>query len=244
MLSEWLDEHGADTSAAASLAETTIAIDVLNELAASLDKAALHSAIQWVSTGSATRVLASDLEHTATRISSLVGAMKRFTYMDRALAPEAVDIAGSLNDSVALLEHKAREQSVAVEVHTPPGLPPARAIGGDMNQVWMNLLDNALDASPESGLVTISAERVLDRIVVRMVDNGPGIPSEIRHRIFDPFVTSKPVGQGRGLGLDITRQLVRRNDGDIEVDSTPGRTEFRVLLRVDESATADTRAAQ
>jgi signal transduction histidine kinase len=171
------------------------------------------------------------VERAATRIHTLVGAVKRFAYMDRALAPDAIDLAGSLNDSVTLLVYKARKKSVGIDVRIEPNLPRVRAIGGDLNQVWTNLIDNAIDAVRESGRVTVSAARQRDFVVVRVVDDGAGIPSEIRDRIFDPFFTSKPVGQGTGLGLDIARQLVRRNDGDIEVESQPGRTEFRVTLR-------------
>jgi signal transduction histidine kinase len=152
--------------------------------------------------------------------------------MDRALMPEPVDLADSVNDSLALLRHKASKRSIAVDINIAADLPAARAIGGDLNQVWMNLVDNALDAAPESGRVIIAAAQSLDRLVVSIVDNGAGIPSEIQNRIFDPFFTTKPVGQGIGLGLDIARQLVRRNDGDIEVESTTGRTEFRVTLHV------------
>jgi signal transduction histidine kinase len=150
--------------------------------------------------------------------------------MDRALVAEPIEIATGVHDAVALLEHKARQKSIEIDVHIEPNLPRASAIGGDLNQIWINLLDNAIDAAPASGRVAISADRRLDRVVVHVVDNGPGIAPEIRDRIFDPFVTSKPVGQGTGLGLDIARTLVRRNNGDIEVTSTPGRTEFRVVL--------------
>jgi signal transduction histidine kinase len=107
-----------------------------------------------------------------------------------------------------------------------------RAIGGDLNQVWMNLLDNALDAAPERGHLSVSAERRLNFVLVRIVDDGAGIPEELTERIFDPFFTTKPVGQGTGLGLDTVRRLVRRNDGDIGVESRPGRTEFQVTLPV------------
>jgi signal transduction histidine kinase len=111
-----------------------------------------------------------------------------------------------------------------------PGLPRVRAIGGDLNQVWTNLIDNALDAVPEWGIITISAARHLAFVLVRIVDNGPGIAPEHLERIFEPFFTTKPVGQGTGQGLDIARQLIRRNGGDIEVESRPGRTEFRITL--------------
>ncbi len=229
---DWLEAHGTDASAAASLADTAVTLDKLDTLASILDGETLNTALRWVATGCTTRALALDVERATTRIHNLVGAIKRFTYMDRAQVAEPVDVGASLSDAVALLLHKARKKSVGVDLQAERNLPPVLAIGGDLNQIWTNLIDNALDAVPESGRVTVSADRQMNRIVVRVVDNGSGIAPAIRERIFDPFITSKPVGQGTGLGLDIARQLVRRNNGDIEVDSRPGHTEFRVTLPI------------
>ena len=231
-IADWLEAHGGDSNAAASLADTAVTLEGLDRLAAILDGETLNTALRWVAAGCSTQALASEVERAATRIHTLVGAIKRFAYMDRAQVPEPVDLVGSLNDSVALLLHKARKKSVGIDVEAEPNLPPVLAIGGDLNQVWTNVIDNALDAVQESGRVTVSAARHLNRVIVRVIDNGSGIAPEIRDRIFDPFITSKPVGQGTGLGLDIARQLVRRNDGDIEVDSRPGHTEFRVTLPI------------
>jgi len=111
-----------------------------------------------------------------------------------------------------------------------PDLPHVRGFVGELNQVWANLIDNALDAIPQSGRVEVLANREGERVAVRIIDNGTGIPAEIRERIFDPFFTTKPVGHGTGLGLDIVRRLVRHNEGDISVESQPGRTEFRIVL--------------
>jgi signal transduction histidine kinase len=108
--------------------------------------------------------------------------------------------------------------------------------GGELNQVWANLLENALDAVSSAGRVTMSAAREDGRVVVRIVDDGPGIPPDIRSRIFDPFFTTKPIGEGTGLGLDISRRIVQQHGGSIDVDSHPGRTEFRVSLPVAERA--------
>jgi signal transduction histidine kinase len=119
-----------------------------------------------------------------------------------------------------------------VSVDLKPDLPRVRAIGSDLNQIWTNLIDNAIDAVGEAGEVAVTAGPRLDFVIVHIVDNGPGIPPNLGEQIFDPFVTTKPVGQGTGLGLDIARRLVRRNDGDIEFESRPGRTEFRVTLPV------------
>ena len=156
-------------------------------------------------------------------------AIKGFTHMDQAMVAEPVDLTQGLGNTVAVLRSKARAKSVAVVVDVEPDLPRVRGFVGELNQIWANLIDNALDAVPDSGRVEVLANREHQRVVVRIVDNGTGIPAEIRERIFDPFFTTKPVGQGTGLGLDIVRRLVRHNDGDISVESQPGRTEFRVV---------------
>ena len=109
-----------------------------------------------------------------------------------------------------------------------------RGFAGELNQIWANLIDNALDAIPESGRVEVTANREHQKVVVRVIDNGAGVPAQIQERIFDPFFTTKPMGQGTGLGLDIVRRLVRHNDGEISVESQPGRTQFRVAFPIGE----------
>jgi signal transduction histidine kinase len=149
--------------------------------------------------------------------------------MDRAPALESVDIGKGIADTLAVLG-AARRSSVAITVSVAPDLPRVHASGAELNQVWANLIDNAVAAAAGSGHVDVSAARELDRVVVRVVDDGPGIPREIQGRIFDPFFTTKGVGEGTGLGLDIVRRLVQRHDGEIEFTSRPGCTEFRVSL--------------
>jgi signal transduction histidine kinase len=150
--------------------------------------------------------------------------------MDQAAVAEPVDLMLGLNNTIAVIKSKARAKSVSVRLEVEPELPRVRGFAGELNQIWANLIDNALDAAPEFGCVEILANRERDQAVVRIVDNGPGIPANIRERIFDPFFTTKPVGMGTGLGLDIVRRLVRHNDSEIAVESQPGRTEFRVIL--------------
>ena len=164
------------------------------------------------------------------RISGLVTAIKGFTHMDQAMVAEPVDLGPSLGNTVTVLRSKARQKSVAVSVALDADLPAVRGFAGELNQIWGNLIDNALDAVPENGRVEVLANRSGQSVVVRIIDDGPGIPAPIRERIFDPFFTTKPMGQGTGLGLDIVRRLVRHNDGTIDVESQPGRTEFRVTL--------------
>jgi signal transduction histidine kinase len=150
--------------------------------------------------------------------------------MDHARAPEPVNIGQGLADTLALLAAKARGKAVSLTNEVPADLPRARGVGGELNQVWANLVDNALDAVPEGGRVVVSARAEGPQVIVRVTDNGPGIPADVKNRIFDPFFTTKPVGQGTGLGLDIVRRLLDQNNATIDVDSAPGRTEFRVAL--------------
>ena len=172
------------------------------------------------------------------RISGLVTAIKGFTHMDQAMVAEPVDLGLSLANTVTVLRAKARQKSATVAIELEAGLPRVRGFAGELNQIWGNLIDNALDAVEEGGHVEVKASREGERVVVRIVDDGPGIPAAIRERIFDPFFSTKPMGQGTGLGFDIVRRLVRHNDGVIEVDSKPGRTEFRVALPIDEAQKA------
>jgi signal transduction histidine kinase len=166
------------------------------------------------------------------RISGLVMAIKGFTHMDQALATQPVDLGPSLGDTIAVLQAKAREKSVGVSVELESDLPQVRGFACELNQIWGNLIDNALDAVPAGGRVNVSASRGDQHVVVRIIDNGPGIPAQDLARIFDPFFTTKPLGQGTGLGLDIVRRLIRHNDGVIDVESQRGRTEFRVTLPI------------
>ena len=229
-IADWLGSHGAGSEYAAALAETGVTMDALNALAEHLDGDALEAAIQWLAAGCLVRVLAEELETAASRIHSLVAAVKGFSYMDRAPAAEAVDVARGIEDSLTLLAGKVRAKSINVTVELAPDLPCAHGIGVELNQIWMNLLDNALDAVATGGNVLVSASGDRDRVAVRVVDDGPGIPAELQKRIFEPFFTTKGVGKGTGLGLDIVRRTLQRHDGDIAVESAPGRTEFVVRL--------------
>jgi signal transduction histidine kinase len=231
-IADWLGDRGLDVRLADTLAETAVTLDGLDNVAAAVDGPCLDAALRWAASGFAVRTLASEIQTAAVRISGLVTAIKGFTHMDQAPVAEAVDLGKGLGDTVAVLRAKARAKSAAVTLDVDQALPRARGFVGELNQIWSNLIENALDALGEGGRVDVRVATEGTRLVVRVVDNGSGIPAEIRERIFDPFFTTKPVGQGTGLGLDIVRRLVRHNDGDIEVDSQPGRTEFRVFLPI------------
>lgn len=227
---EWLAGHGEDEEVAGQLVDAGMTVAGLDALAAAVGDEALGAALAWLSAWCLSRSLAAEIETAATRIHGLVSAVKGFAYMDRAPAPEPVEIRRSIADTLTMLGAKLRAKSVAISVDIPHDLPPARAVGAELNQVWMNLIDNAIDAVAVGGHVALTGARELDCVVVRVIDDGPGIPPEIRGRIFEPFFTTKGVGKGTGLGLDIVRRLLQRHDGAVAVESRPGRTEFEVRV--------------
>jgi signal transduction histidine kinase len=229
-IAEWLIRHGLDPATADALAETPVTLAALDGIAGAIDGAALDNVLRWAAAECSVRSLASEIQEAATSISGLVLAIKGFTHMDQAMVAEPVNLIHGLDNTVRVLRSKARQKSATVVVESEPDLPPIRGFVGELNQIWANLIDNALDAIPDAGRVEVLATRENRQVVVRIVDNGSGIPEGIRDRIFDPFFTTKPMGQGTGLGLDIVRRLVRHNDGEITVESRPGRTEFRVAL--------------
>jgi signal transduction histidine kinase len=231
-IAQWLAKHNLDTSNAQLLADTDVTFESLERLITAIDGPALNAVLRWAAAGCAVRSLTSKIQEGAMRISSLVTAIKGFTHMDQAHVAEPVDLGTSLDHTVTVLKSKACEKSVIVTLDLEPQLPKVRGYAAELNQVWGNLIDNALDAVDKEGHVDVLAARDGHHIVVHIRDNGPGIPSDIRTRIFDPFFSTKPQGQGTGLGLDIVRRLVRHNDGSIDFDSRPGRTDFRVRLPI------------
>ncbi len=243
-IAEWLEAHGADGSAVEALAETSVTLEALDELAGHLEGDALDAALDWVAAGCAVRMLASENERSGSKISDLVSAMKRLTHMDRAPVPEPVDVERGLRDTLMVLGHKARGKSVSVKIDVAPGLPRVNAVGGELEQVWMNVLDNALDAVDLGGHVSVTAKPEGHALIVRVIDDGPGIAPEHQERIFDPFFTTKAPGEGTGLGLEIARTHLRGHGGEIDFDSRPGRTEFRVTLPLAETGTPEAEGAR
>jgi signal transduction histidine kinase len=231
-IADWLDDHGVDGSLAGPLADTPVTIEELDRVAAAVDGAGLSAALRSMAAACAVRGIAGEIHEAARRISGLVAAIKGFTHMDQAVVAGPVDLVRGLANTVTVLNAKARGKAITVTLTTPPDLPPARGFAGELNQIWSNLIDNALDAAPNGGHVDVSAGVERQRIVVRVIDDGAGVAADVRDRMFEPFVTTKPVGKGTGLGLDIVRRLVTHNDAAIEVESALGRTEFRVTLPI------------
>jgi signal transduction histidine kinase len=237
-IAHWLVAHGADTSALHALVETAVTIQDLDELARVIPGNALDAALDWVAAGSEVRMLAADIERAGARIYELVAAVKGFTHLDRAHLPEPIDLEHGLRDTLAVLASKVSARKAKVTIDVPPNTPRVSALPSELNQVWAHVIDNALDAVRPSGQIMVSARQLARYVVVRVIDDGAGIPDDVMHRIYDPFFTTKQPGQGAGLGLDIARRIVRSHNGDIEAESKPGRTEFRISLPIAEDIPA------
>jgi signal transduction histidine kinase len=231
-LAEWLEANGGEIDQATALAETAMTVAGLEKLAGVFQGETLTDALRWLAATAAITSIASELQDSTKRISDLVASVKGYTHMGQAAVAEPVNVARGLTDTSRLMASKIRDKNVKLRLEVPPDLPPARAFGSELNQIWMNLLENALDAVPYGGEISVQAQQDYDTITVRVIDNGHGIPEDIKGRIFDPFFTTKPVGAGTGMGLDIVRRLVFNQKGDIDVESEPGRTVFRVVIPV------------
>ena len=230
-LGDWLVDHGLDEALAGQLSDTAVTIPSLDQIAAAVEGTSLDAVLRWAAAGCGVRGLASEIQDAATRISGIVAAVKGFTHMDQGRSSE-VDLATALHNTVVVMRSKARARKAEVSVEVPANIPRVHGFVGELNQVFANLIDNALDAIADGGRVDVTAVRERDHVVVHVIDNGPGIPADIKDRIFDPFFTTKPVGKGTGIGLDIVRRLLGHNSAQIEVDSRPGRTDFMVTLPI------------
>jgi signal transduction histidine kinase len=235
-LGQWLDERGlADAwSLAGALVDAGVTKDDLESASRQIPADALPSAVRWIETLVDSTRLARDIRAASARISELVQSVKTYSHMDRAGSKEPVNLREGLDSTLVMLGHKLKKKNLRLERDYAADLPQVTAYPGELNQVWTNLLDNAIDAAPEGGLIRIEAARdTATSAAVRVIDNGSGVPPEIQTKIFEPFFTTKGVGQGTGLGLDIVERIVvQQHGGKVEVDSVPGRTVFTVKLPV------------
>ncbi len=225
----WLDERGV--SEAWDLAPALVArgwdAAALGDLATLRPGHGAGDLARWFGLEALADELSTSIHRSAERISELVAAVKRYARKDEAPV-QNVDVHESLEDTLIIL--RPEHAGVRVERDYAPGLPSIEAYGSELNQVWTNLVGNAVEAMAGDGTLTLRTYRDSDRVVVEVVDAGPGIPPEVLPRIFEPYFTTKPPGQGTGLGLHVAYDIVARHGGDLRVDSRPGKTSFRVFL--------------
>ena len=231
-LGAWLEEHGSKNAwmHAPLMAEASVTVERLEWLATQLEHAILNDVFDRIGATMTANKLAGEIQHSISRITDLVAAVKEYTYMDQAPEQE-IDIHDGLESTLKIMEYKLRKNQVEVERSYDRSLPRVCAFGRELNQVWTNLIDNAADAMNDGGRLRISTQRDgAGIVVVDIQDSGPGISPQIRQKIFDPFFTTKAVGEGTGLGLDTVLRIVRKHRGEISVESKPGETHFRVRL--------------
>ncbi|MER6982574.1 ATP-binding protein [Streptomyces carpinensis] len=244
MLTDWLEDHGIDQGwqLAPTFVQAGLDVDWLEEVAAAVDEEILAGAVGWLNYTVETELLMDEIADSTNRISHLVDAAKQYSQLDR--APYQVADVHELLDSTLLMLSGKIGPRIRVVKDYDRTLPRIPAYPAELNQVWTNLVDNAVSAmngTGGEGTLTVRTARRDDRLLVEFQDTGPGVPPEIRGRIFDPFFTTKPVGQGTGLGLDISwRIVVNKHHGSLGVESVPGDTRFRVLLPLTATADDDT----
>jgi signal transduction histidine kinase len=235
-LALWMEDHGVEEGweISSTLAGAGLDTAWLEGLADRVPQEALGGVLGWLRATMAGDELLREIEGGSARISELVGAIKTYTHMDKA-ASRKVDVHAGLNSTLIMLGHKLKKGDVEVVRDYEKDLPHVCGHAGELNQVWTNLIDNAIDAVDGQGRITVRTASENGRVLVEVADDGPGIPEDMRKRIFEPFYTTKEVGQGTGLGLDISyRVVVEDHKGDIRVLSERGDTRFQVRLPVDE----------
>ena len=230
----WLEDHGIEN--AWKLAPTLTGIGFNAQTLACAQHefpgGTLSDPLNWMEALISSVQLVGTIEESVSRVTDLVKAVKKYAYEDKPQRHQ-LDVQDSIQSTLVILGHKFRQKELAVEKHFTASLPALSTCGIGLSQVWTNLLDNAIDASPQKGKITVRTWVDGDNVCIAIEDVGTGIPEENKKLIFEPFFTTKPTGQGTGLGLDIVRHIVvDKFGGEIKVDSVPGRTEFTVKLPV------------
>jgi signal transduction histidine kinase len=229
-LSDWMVDHGVDKDwlVAPPLAAAGVDVAWCDRVAELLDGDLLEPGLHWVASSVSTAALLAEVTESTQRVSSLVAAVRSYSQLDRASA-QRTDVAEGLESTLMVLAHKLGDVTVVRDYGE--AVPQIDAIAGELNQVWTNLIDNAIDAMDGAGTLRISTCVTDDGVAVEIGDTGPGIPDEVRAHVFEPFYTTKDVGHGTGLGLDISRRIVvDRHGGDITIDRVGEETVFRVRL--------------
>jgi signal transduction histidine kinase len=237
-VTDWLDSHQIRNGW--ELAPTFVAAGAdpawLDTVTDTIPQEYLDGGLRWVAYTLETELLMNEIEDATHRISALVGAAKQYSQLDRA-AHQDIDVRDGLDSTLVMLGGKLKGRGITVVKEYAAGLPDVPAYPAELNQVWTNLIDNAIGAMGESGTLTLRTALDGDHVLVEVGDTGPGVPVEIRKRIFEPFFTTKPIGEGTGLGLDISyRIVVQRHRGDLTLVSEPGDTRFQVRLPLSEPA--------
>jgi signal transduction histidine kinase len=236
-LIDWLEKHRIDEGwrLAPVLAESGIDIKKLEQITQKIQVEALKDVLTRLSVQITVSKLAGEIKTSVTRISDLVGAIKEYSYMDQA-AVQAIDLHKGLDNTLLILKHKLKTKNITVVREYDENLPRITAHGSLLNQVWTNLIDNAVDAMANGGKLKIRTRLEPDDVMIEIRDNGAGIPPEIQSRIFEPFFTTKAVSEGTGLGLDAVSRIIRKHRGNVRFETKPGDTCFQIRLPLEQKS--------
>jgi signal transduction histidine kinase len=236
-ITDWLDEHNIENSydLAENFVDFGFNTDNLETFCSHIPADYCSPVFNWISNLLTTEKMVQNIQESSHRIASLVNSVKVFTHMDRGSDKQYADIHIGIKNTLMMLIYKIKKGNITMVKEFDQTLPPVNAMIGELNQVWTNLIDNALDAMEPNGKGTLTIKTKKDREFVRVyiIDDGPGIPDEIKSRIFDPFFTTKEMGKGTGMGLEVVHRIVHQHNGSIKVKSEPGRTEFIVCFPID-----------
>ncbi|MDN4166429.1 ATP-binding protein [Cytophagales bacterium LB-30] len=234
-IADWLEQHQVPNAVeiAENLVDYGFNEQELEQFKSLIPSHSLGAVMNWVNQNLVTDKMVSDIQEASKRIAELVASVKNYTHMDRAQDKQASDIHQGIRNTLTMLGHKVRKNRIEVVEAFQTDLPKVPILVSEMNQVWTNLLDNAIDVlEKQEGqrLITISTRLEGDFAKINIQDNGPGIPEDILGRIFDPFFTTKEMGKGTGLGLDVVQRIVKQHNGTVRVKSRPGATDFEVCI--------------
>jgi signal transduction histidine kinase len=236
-ITEWLDKQENIKNSydmAENFVEFGLMIEDLEEIKSYIPEGKLSPLLIWINNSFTTERMVSEIGIASKRISDLVNSVKTFTHMDGGGDKVFADIRTGIKNTMVMLNYKIKKANITVVEDFDETLPPVKAMIGELNQVWTNIIDNATDAleNTENPKLTLQTRKDREFVCVSIIDNGPGIPEEIKNKVFDPFFTTKKIGQGTGLGLDVVSRIVKQHKGTISVNSEPGRTEFIVCFPI------------
>jgi signal transduction histidine kinase len=235
-VTDWLESNDANQCAdmAENFVEFGFEVNELDQIRSRISGIDLTPVLTWMNNTITTQRMVTDIQDASKRIADLIGSVKNYTHMDRGRSKEYLDIHTGIRNTLTMLNYKIKKANITLIEDFDQTIPPVNAMVGELNQVWTNLIDNATDAlesQPDSKL-TIRTRQEMNFVKIFIIDNGPGIPTEIKTRIFDPFFTTKDIGKGTGLGLDVVNRIVKQHNGSITVHSEPSNTEFLVCFPI------------
>ncbi|TWR24591.1 cyclic nucleotide-binding domain-containing protein [Mucilaginibacter achroorhodeus] len=237
-LTDWLLDHNIkDLDIAENFVEFGFGVSDLEHLNSCTPSPKLDVVLAWMNNYLLQEKMVADIRDASHRISELVSSVKTFTHMDRDTDRQWLDIHAGIRNTLTMLNYKLRKAKIEVKEDFDTTLPQVKALAGELNQVWTNLIDNSIDAleGREGGQLEIRTKKDGEFVCVYIKDNGPGIPADIQSQIFDPFFTTKEMGKGTGLGLDVVTRIIRQHNGTVKVKSEPGNTEFSVCFPINDN---------